>query len=516
MWIEDARAWLEAAVADEVDERRHRLPLVDRVGEHAFEPSAEADRVDRLRIRDAVRPCVPLVEEHDLLVLQLAAEADGLRGAPRDARDLIPGLLHGRRAVDAENGLRAVVCREACDHARLRRAGHRADDDRVEEDVELALLLHHLVRPARETVSAERMIRRACRNRIRLAAGFLDRCEGVLPARPERDVEARVDESHVRTHDPRQQDVPDLVVDDVGPIHPLLLHEHALQPELRRDRRDLARVVRLHAADRDERVATLGERVRDEVLELAHLVAAVGQPCIAILALRPDLDAAAQMLAQPLEPVHRRRPEEERSACEVVDAHQAPSRRRSPSTEPARSITTCGIRAPGLSASSMRTIAAQSSGWIIWSLASPVHSAMGVSTKPGHSATALMPSAPSSSFSDRVNEITAAFVAPYVESPGVGIVPAIDARLTIQPRDSRSSGIAFCVTRNNPRTLTPNVRSKCFAGRCSTVPAMPMPAELTSTSSRPKRSRCSATSRSHASSSATSAATATAPSSSAA
>src|SRR5487761_1538933 len=96
------------------------------------------------------------------------------------------------------------------------------------------------------------------------------------------------------------------------------------------------------------------------------------------------------------------------------------------------------------------------------------------------------------------------------------MVPAIDARLTIQPRDSRSSGIAACVTRKSPRRLTPSCKSRCLTGRSSTRPPTPIPAELTSTSSRPKRSRCSATSRAQSSVSPTSAATATAPSSAAA
>ena len=60
----------------------------------------------------------------------------------------------------------------------------------------------------------------------------------------------------------------------------------------------------------------------------------------------------------------------------------------------------------------MRTISAQSSGWIISSPASRTTAAIGVSTKPGQIAIARTPSASSSSFSERVSEITAAFVAP--------------------------------------------------------------------------------------------------------
>ena len=60
----------------------------------------------------------------------------------------------------------------------------------------------------------------------------------------------------------------------------------------------------------------------------------------------------------------------------------------------------------------MRTISAQSSGWIISSGSRPDHSAIGVSTKPGQIAIARTPSASSSAFCERVSAITAAFVAP--------------------------------------------------------------------------------------------------------
>ena len=90
---------------------------------------------------------------------------------------------------------------------------------------------------------------------------------------------------------------------------------------MRGDGGDLARVVRLDAADRDERVAALGERVRREVLELAHLVAAVGEAGVAVLALGPDLDPAAEVLAQPVEAVHRGGAERERHAREVGKGH---------------------------------------------------------------------------------------------------------------------------------------------------------------------------------------------------
>jgi hypothetical protein len=45
---------------------------------------------------------MPFVEEHDLLVGEVAAELDRLRRAARYARDLGPGLLDRGRAVDSE------------------------------------------------------------------------------------------------------------------------------------------------------------------------------------------------------------------------------------------------------------------------------------------------------------------------------------------------------------------------------------------------------------------------------
>ena len=162
------------------------------------------------------------------------------------------------------------------------------------------------------------MVGGAGRNRVRRAAGSLDVVDRLFPALLEADAEAGLHEPHVGAHDAAQHDVADAVVDDVRPVHPALLHEHAAEPEVGRDGGDLARVVRLHAADRDERVAALRERVGDEVLELARLVAAEREPGVAVVALGPDR-GAAQVLRQPLEPVDGRRAEGQRIAREVVE-----------------------------------------------------------------------------------------------------------------------------------------------------------------------------------------------------
>ena len=67
------------------------------------------------------------------------------------------------------------------------------------------------------------------------------------------------------------------------------------QEHIARVERDTVRRELLHRGCRQEPVGALGERVRDDVLELAGLVAAEGQAAVAVLALGPDLDLAAEV-----------------------------------------------------------------------------------------------------------------------------------------------------------------------------------------------------------------------------
>ena len=94
------------------------------------------------------------------------------------------------------------------------------------------------------------------------------------------------------------------------------------RPEVGGDRRDLPGVVRLVAADRDQRVGTAGEHVGDDVLELADLVAAEREAAVDVLTLGPDL-GAAEVGAQPAQVLQRARPEGERVARDVVETHGA-------------------------------------------------------------------------------------------------------------------------------------------------------------------------------------------------
>jgi len=110
----------------------------------------------------------------------------------------------------------------------------------------------------------------------------------------------------------------------------VLLDGDCAETEVSRDARDGAGVVRLDPADRDERVAARGQCVRDEVLELANLVAAEGDAGVAVLALGPDLDPSTQGRTQAWQRMHGRQPEQERDARKVVEAH--------PGT-----VATCGL-----------------------------------------------------------------------------------------------------------------------------------------------------------------------------
>ena len=197
------------------------------------------------------------------------------------------------------------------------RSGHRAHHDIVEGEPELALLRAHFLGEADITEAAIFVHRGAGGNRVRPPALRLDVLERVLPAFADANVETVVDEPDVSAHDAAQHDVADPVVDRILVRDPGLLHQPAFHPDLGRDRGHLARVVRLHAADRHQRVGVRGDRVGDDVFELAQLVAAEGETGIAILALGVELDLVAQMRAQALEPLDRRRTEGERIAFEL-------------------------------------------------------------------------------------------------------------------------------------------------------------------------------------------------------
>ena len=86
----DAFMARDLAARHHVDQPRHRLPLVHRVGDHPLEAAGQADRLQRLLVRDAVRAGVVALVEHDLVVAQVARIARhtaGLIDVGREVRD---------------------------------------------------------------------------------------------------------------------------------------------------------------------------------------------------------------------------------------------------------------------------------------------------------------------------------------------------------------------------------------------------------------------------------------------
>jgi hypothetical protein len=79
--------------------------------------------------------------------------------------------------------------------------------------------------------------------------------------------------------------------------------------------------VRLDSADGHQRVATLGQGFGDEVLELACLVAAEGQGAVAVFALGVQIDLSAEVRAQALQGLDRRRAEGQAMTGKAFQVH---------------------------------------------------------------------------------------------------------------------------------------------------------------------------------------------------
>jgi hypothetical protein len=137
----------------------------------------------------------------------------------------------------------------------------------------------------------------------------------LLPAPANSDIKALIDQANVGAHDAAELDVADPVIDRILVRNPGFLHKTAFHADLGGDRGDLAGVVRLHAADRHQRVGVRGDRIGNDVFELAQLVAPVREPRVAVLALGVELDLAAEMRGEAREFLNVRRSKGERIAC---------------------------------------------------------------------------------------------------------------------------------------------------------------------------------------------------------
>src|SRR6266545_308394 len=95
-------------------------------------------------------------------------------------------------------------------------------------------------------------------------------------------------------------------------------NQNALQPEARSDRRCGARVVRLHATGRDQRVGTVRQRLRRYDVELADLVAAKPKRN-RIVALDEERRGGAKCLAQARKLLDRSRGERQRQSRDLLE-----------------------------------------------------------------------------------------------------------------------------------------------------------------------------------------------------
>ena len=257
MWAyEDVRAGLDLAARDQVDHAGQRLPLVDRVGDHPLQRGAHPDR-RRAWCRPGCRRC---------------RRGSGRRASPRPARARARGRssppCRGRSAAPGR------ASRPASPSRRCRsRAGRGSSSAKpatmpacVEPVTEQTMIVSKKT-PSSRSCSATSTAQPA---KPRPPSGWSEAPAGIayglpprllhvaqrlLPRLLEADAEAGLDEPHVGAAEARHEDVADPVVGDVGPVDPALLHQHALQAEAGGDRRHLPRVVGLHAADRDQRVA---------------------------------------------------------------------------------------------------------------------------------------------------------------------------------------------------------------------------------------------------------------------
>src|SRR6266853_4368908 len=165
------------------------------------------------------------------------------------------------------------------------------------------------------------MLRAAGRNREGLAAVLANVLQGEFPARTDTYVETRRVQPHVSAQDARHLDVADAVIHGVGVIDPVLLYQHALHSQVRCHGGDLPRLVRLDTTNGYQRVAALGQRLGDQVLELAGLVAAESQAAVAIFTLGVEIDLAAQMRAQALQGLDWCGAESQRMTGEALQVH---------------------------------------------------------------------------------------------------------------------------------------------------------------------------------------------------
>ena len=234
----------KVAFPDQIDHALHRFSFVYGIGHHALGAGGETDRFVGFGGRYAVGGIGVVRDQRQVVPGDLAAEIHQIGRVPRNFHHLFTGLIECAGGIDSHHSVTPPVLRESHQHPRMGRARHRAHHDMVEHDPHLGFLRTDLFGKAHVAEPAELVHRCACRYCIRLAAFGLDSFDRTLPAFPDPDVEAFIDEFDLRSHDAAHQDIADPVVDGILKRHPAFLDEVTFHAQLGGDRGHLTRVIR--------------------------------------------------------------------------------------------------------------------------------------------------------------------------------------------------------------------------------------------------------------------------------
>jgi len=321
MCVEEPRSVRKEALFDQIDHALHGFTLVDRVGDHGLGAGGQPNRVIGLRAWHAIGRIGIVRIDDDLLIAYRTAEFDQFRRVVDDLTDLCAGLLRRSRGVDTDHAVGAVVRRKADDHAALGRTGNDADDDVIEGKPEFRFLGPDFLGEADIAEPAIFVYRCAGRYSIGDAALIANGLHGVFPALANADVEPVIDDAAVGAHQTRHQNVADAVVNGVVVRHPAFLYQPAFHADLGGRCRDHPGVVGLYTADGNQGVGAGRDCVRNDIFQLAQLVAAHGEAGIAVVALGIDLDFAAACFRQTGQMFDRRRTESEGVTVEFFKVH---------------------------------------------------------------------------------------------------------------------------------------------------------------------------------------------------
>jgi hypothetical protein len=164
-------------------------------------------------------------------------------------------------------------------------------DDVAELEAELVCLRDDLGCTAEIAEPAESVLGCAARDEVWAGALRAEMIDQSLEASLVSDPPLRRIVVEGRAEQVTQKDVADPAVVRAWRPYPVVVQEHTLEPDTSRSGGRLAGVVRLQGADGDQRVRACLQRLADEELELAGLVAAAGKTG-QVVALDPDLRAA--------------------------------------------------------------------------------------------------------------------------------------------------------------------------------------------------------------------------------